>query len=139
MIQFVFSFLSSSRSRPRSSPSNRQYGNSSPRNTHFFPSWKSSSMYVTKISIHVYIYRRSGNLHCEKIFGNHLRQQKLNRRNIFYTYKWTEFILWSGDSDKNKPRRKFNRQNILPTKNFRSTVHAHVYTCTCTYVQLYFN
>ena len=42
---------------------------------------------------------------------------------IFYsTYKWSKFILLSGHSAKNKARRKFNRQNILPVKNFQSTV-----------------
>ena len=31
-------------------------------------------------------------------------------------------MLWNGHSDKNKATQKFNRRNILPMKNSRSTV-----------------
>ena len=39
------------------------------------------------------------------------------------TYKWSKFILLSGHSDKNNATRKFNRRNILLTKNSRTTVY----------------
>ena len=44
-------------------------------------------------------------------------------------YKCSKFTLSSGHSDKNKARWKFNRQNILPEKDSRSTV-VSVTVCT---------
>ena len=38
-------------------------------------------------------YHRSRNVQCRKSFADHLKRQKLNRRNIFSTYKWSKFIL----------------------------------------------
>ena len=68
------------------------------------------------------MYHRLGKFRCEKIFIDHIQGRKLNRRNIFSTYKWSKFILSSRHSNKDIAGQKFKQRNILPPKNFLFTV-----------------
>ena len=53
-------------------------------------------------------YHRLENFRGKKFFDNHLLQQKLNRRNIFFANKWGKFTMSGGHSNENKTRRKFS-------------------------------
>ena len=82
-------------------------------------------------------YRRPGNFRQEKFSA-----VTFNNEMFPSTYKWSKFIWSSGHSAENIARRKCNRRNISPPKNFRSTVR-HIHTrnrgrgviCTCTHTK----